>query len=280
MTEIVHCTRDDSVEVLCGYLDRDAAIVLDGALDETTLASLREELSPFFESARPGRNDFAGFHTQRIGALMARSPTCRRLAVDPVVNATCDRFLAPHADGYQLHFTQAVRIGPGEGAQALHRDRGVWGGRVPRRIETQLSTIWAISGFTQDNGATRVVPGSHEWDKDREPEPHEILVAEMEPGSVLIYSGTVLHGGGSNSTDTHRLGVLLHYTLDWLRQEENQYLSCPPEIAKDLPPQLRALMGYSRAHDILGFFSSPTGPGEKGLELADPQRLFDKEALG
>lgn len=280
MPELTHIGVDCSAEAVCEHLERDGAVVIDGALDEAGVDAVLRELSPFFETARSGRNEFAGFHTQRIGALMARSPACRRLALDALVNTSCSRFLGPHADGYQLHFTQAVRIGPEEGAQALHRDRGVWGGRIPRRIETQLSTIWAISEFTEANGATRVVPGSHRWSRDRTPEAHEIVAATMRPGSVLVYTGSVLHGGGSNSTRAHRLGVLLHYTLDWLRQEENQYLSCPPEVAKDLPPELRALMGYSRANEILGFFSAPSGPDGERIELADPERLFDARRSG
>ncbi|MGB0621429.1 MAG: phytanoyl-CoA dioxygenase family protein [Myxococcota bacterium] len=276
MSELTRLARDASATLVCEALDRDGAVIVEGALDPDRIRDLEDELAPFFETARRGTTAFAGFDTQRIGALIARSPTCRALALDPLINDACRDYLGRHADGYQLHFTQAVRIGPGEGAQPLHRDRGVWGGRVPRSIETQLSTIWAVTDFTETNGATRVVPGSQTWAGDRQPEAGEIVPAEMTAGSVLIYSGTVLHGGGTNSSDSHRLGALLHYTLDWLRQEENQYLSCPPEIAKDLSQPLRALMGYARGNEILGFYSDPVGPGEAGVELADPERLFSK----
>ena len=203
VTPLVHLPPDCSHEAVCESLDQDAAVVIDGLLDEAALEAVDRELSPFFETARRGTNDFSGFETQRLGALMARSATCRDMALDRLVNGACRQYLLRHADGYQLHFTQAVRIGPGEGAQPLHRDRGVWGERVPRRIETQLSTVWAISGFTRANGATRVVPGSHRWEKERQPEEHEVVDAEMEPGSVLVYSGTVLHGGGNNTSDSH-----------------------------------------------------------------------------
>jgi len=95
----------------------------------------------------------------------------------------------------------------------------------------------------------------------------------MSAGSLLLYTGTVFHGGGANQTDARRLGVLLHYTLNWLRQEENQYLSCPPEVAKELAPELRALMGYTMGGFVLGFYSSPEGPGGSN-ELAPPEKLF------
>ncbi|WOE75272.1 phytanoyl-CoA dioxygenase family protein [Alterisphingorhabdus coralli] len=262
-----------STEVIHDVLQRDAAVIIEDVLSADQIATIREELAPYLTAADEGNNEFSGFQTRRMGALLARSPTCRELALDPTVNAMCEQFLGPHCDNYQLHFTQAISIGPGESAQPLHRDRGLWGGYIPRRIETQLSTIWAITEFTEENGATQLVPGSQTWDAQREPEPHEIVPAKMKPGSVLLYSGTVIHGGGANQTQQNRLGVLIHYALGWLRQEENQYLSCPPEIAKELKPELRDLIGYSQGGPILGFYSTPGEPGT-GHELADPRMLF------
>lgn len=274
MTGLTYLPATASREDILEVLERDAAIIVEGVLSSAQLTAIDDELAPYLANTSNGRNDFSGHSTKRLGALIARSPTSRELALNDIVNRACVDFLGPHGDGYQLHFTQAVSIGPGESAQQLHRDRGVWGGAIPRRIETQLSTIWAISEFTRENGATQVVPGSQSWDKDRRPQPDEIAYAEMKPGSVLIYSGTVIHGGGENQTDERRLGVLIHYTLNWLRQEENQYLSCPVEIARTLTPELRALIGYSRGGPVLGFYSAPLGPGENGPELADPESLF------
>ena len=259
-----------SIDEICEILEQDAALILENVLSSELLDEVRSELTPYLEASGNGADDFTGFKTQRIGALIARSPACRKLALNSSVNAAAEKYLAPHAESYQLHFTQAVNIGPGESAQVLHRDRGLWGGKIPRRIETQLSTIWAISDFTEANGGTRIVPASHLWEAKREPLDHEIVSAEMAAGSLLIYSGTVIHGGGANvTTDEYRLAVLIHYTLDWLRQEENQYLSCPPEIAKSLEPDLQRLIGYSRGGPVLGFYSTPGAPGE-GFELADP----------
>lgn len=275
MTELTYLPASTTPETICHILSEQAAVIIEGVHSENQLAAIRGDLDPYLQACRQGVNEFAGFETKRIGALIARSPACRELALNHLINASAAQFLAPFGEGYQLHFTQAVCIGPGETAQELHRDRGVWGGKIPRRIETQFSTIWAIDEFTKENGATQVVPGSQHWDKDRVPEPHEIAYAEMEPGSVLLYSGTVIHGGGANKTKASRLGVLIHYTLNWLRQEENQYLSCPPEIAKTLSPELRELIGYSRGGPILGFYSAPSGPETQGPELADPKRMFD-----
>jgi len=185
-------------------------------------------------------------------------------------------YLAEHCDDVQLHFTSAVAIAPGESAQILHRDRGIWGGYVPRQIEPLFSTIWALTPFTKENGATQVVVGSHRWEKKRQPEPDEIAYAEMSPGSVLCYDGTVLHGGGANSTeDETRVGVFLHYTLNWLRQEENQYLSCPPEHAEHLSQELRALIGYAKGGYVLGFYSDPDDESAQH-ESVSPEKLFSQ----
>ena len=156
----------------------------------------------------------------------------------------------------------------------MHRDRGIWGGYLPRKIEPLIGTIWAMTEFTRENGATQVVPGSHLWDKDRKPSENEIATAEMSEGSVLIYTGTVLHGGGANiSKSSHRTGIFLHYALNWLRQEENQYLSCPPHIAKTLSQDLRSLIGYSKGGYVLGFYSDPSNT-EGMYESVSPENMF------
>ena len=147
---------------------------------------------------------------------------------------------------------------------------------MPRQIEPLFSTIWALPPFTQENGATQVVVGSHRWEKKRQPAPDEIAYAEMSPGSVLCYNGTVLHGGGANtSEDETRVGVFLHYTLNWLRQEENQYLSCPPEHAKHLTQELRALIGYAKGGYVLGFYSDPDDDSTQH-ESVSPENLFSE----
>lgn len=273
MTDIVHLPASTSIDAVCDVITEHGGVIVDDVLGTDVLERLDAELTPYLDACAEGRNAFAGFKTKRVGALIARSAACRELALHPLVDGAAAQYLAPWCESHQLHFTQAVSIGRGEGEQMLHRDRGVWGTTLNRSVETQFSTIWALTEFTRANGATQFVPGSHLWDKDRQPTPEEVRYAEMRPGSVLLYNGTVLHGGGRNETDSPRTGVLIHYTLNWLRQEENQYLSCPPDIAAGLEPRLRELMGYSLGGPVLGFYSTPGAPGE-GVELAPPQTLF------
>ena len=273
MGEIKHVSIDTPIETILEILDEDAGLIIDNFLSDQNLESIKNDLKPYLNVTRNGQDEFTGFETKRVGALMARSKTCQDLALDPLINQMAESFLGPHCESYQLHFTSAIQIGPGESSQILHRDRGVWGGYIPRKIETQFSTVWAINDFKKENGATQVVPGSHKWHKDREPLPEEIAYAEMKAGSVFIYTGSVLHGGGTNVTEQPRLGVFLHYAPSWLRQEENQYLSCPPEVAKNFSPELRSLIGYSKGGYVLGFFTDPEDK-EGRLESVSPEKIF------
>ena len=274
--QISHLPADASQEELLHCMAEDGAVIIDDLLGSKRLKALERDLAPFLNKAVYGRDAFTGFHTQRIGALIARSTACGELALDSRMLDAARTYLAAHCDDVQLHFTSAVAIAPGESAQILHRDRGIWGGYVPRQIEPLFSTIWALTPFTQENGATQVVVGSHRWEKKRQPAPDEIAYAEMSPGSVLCYNGTVLHGGGANTTeDETRVGVFLHYTLNWLRQEENQYLSCPPQHAEHLSQELRALIGYAKGGYVLGFYSDPDDDTAQH-ESVSPENLFSQ----
>ena len=274
--QITHLPANAPQEALLRCMAEDGAVIIDEVLDPERLKALDQDLGPFLKNAVYGRDAFTGLRTQRIGALIARSKACGELALEPRMLEAARTYLAEHCDDVQLHFTSAVAIAPGESAQILHRDRGIWGGYVPRQIEPLFSTIWALTPFTQENGATQVVVGSHRWEKKRQPELGEIAYAEMSPGSVLCYNGTVLHGGGANTTTGHtRVGVFLHYTLNWLRQEENQYLSCPPEHAEQLSQELRALIGYAKGGYVLGFYSDPNDDSAQH-ESVSPENLFSR----
>jgi ectoine hydroxylase-related dioxygenase (phytanoyl-CoA dioxygenase family) len=273
MPHLKHVTTDTPSSDILDMIDRDGAVIIDAILSPKATAQFADELAPLLKEAAQGQDSFSGFATTRIGALIARSEICRSLATHPLLLEIAGGLLGKFSPTMQLSLTQAVKIAPGEGAQILHRDRGLWGGHIPRRIETQLGTMIAITDFTHENGATRVVPGSAHWDAKREPAADEIVSAEMKAGSILVYNGTVIHAGGPNSTEKPRLGVLLHYTLGWLRQQENMYLSCPPEIAKNFTPELRRLLGYAQGSPVMGFYSDPAGEHE----LVSPEEIFGDE---
>jgi len=269
-----HLPRNASPDSIVAALDRDGACIIDALAPKALMDEVSGEVMPYIEATGAGRDGFSGFRTTRTGALVARSPAARRLVMNRAILGACDRFLKRACDRYRLHLTQAIRIRPGQEKQPLHRDRLAWGGYLQRTIEPQLNTIWAMTDFTVANGATQVVPGSNQWPEGRDALPEEIAYAEMPRGSALIYSGSVIHGGGANVADHDRIGLNITYALGWLRQEENQYLSCPPAIAATLEPELQALIGYAMGGYALGYFSPPMGPGE------GPETVAPMAALG
>lgn len=267
--ELVTLPADTGIDTVLEVIERDGAAILADVLDPAAVDRVLAEVEPYVEATRNGQDDFSGRLTTRTGALAARSPACRELILHPTVLAAAERFLAPWCTRIQLHLSQIIRLLPGQSAQAIHRDRWAWGTWL-KDIEPQFNTIWALTDFTAENGATHVVPGSTRWPDQRRPEPQEVTQAVMRRGSVLLYTGSVFHGGGANRSSSDRIGANMTYTLAWLRQEENQYLSCPPEIARTLPKRLQDLLGYTLGSYALGYYTPPLPPGE-GPEAVGPE---------
>ncbi len=266
---------DTAPEAIAEIVNRDGAAIITDVLNTGELDAVTSELRPHIDRTPMGNDDFVGTKTQRTGALVARCPTIRPLVTNASILRAGEAFLAPFTKRIILHLTQTIYIHPGQGAQVLHRDRLAWGTYLPQSIEPQFNTIWALTDFTAQNGATRVVPTSNHWDWEKRAEPEEITQAEMAAGSVLIYSGSVLHSGGENRSNDSRLGLNITYCLGWLRQEENQYLSCPPHIAKDLDPELQELLGYTQGEYALGYFSDPESD-EPNRDILPPEMALGR----
>jgi ectoine hydroxylase-related dioxygenase (phytanoyl-CoA dioxygenase family) len=213
------------------------------------------ELEPDLSNTRGGDTEFLGHATRRIGALIARSPKVRGLVTNPLVLDTMDLTLGDHGSTFQIDLTQLIDIGPGEPGQMIHRDQWSFDRfPFPKGFEAEVATMWAVTDFTEEMGATRVIVGSHLWDDEpAEVDPAQSAGAVMSKGSVLLYGGSIYHGGGANHSNVHRIGINIGYSLGWLRQEENQYLACPPDIARTLPEGLLRLMGYQRGAVGLGY---------------------------
>ena len=238
---------DTPSEALGTILERDGCVVLKDFVSKTQVESIMSDLRPYIETTDQSHSDFSGLKTTRTGALMARSPGCRELAIDPRIIGLVETVLGPYANNFQLHVTQVIRLLPGEKAQMPHRDRWAWSqlqlppdaeprvntvlARLMTDIEPQLNTMLALTDFTKENGATRIAPGSTQLPDDETPPEEAFVPAEMTSGSLLVFTGSVFHGGGANTSEHERIGLNIDYTLGWLRQEDNQYLSCPPEIA-------------------------------------------------
>ena len=250
-TTLLRLGPDSSDTDVAASLDEHGYALIEGVLAPDDVAARRAGLEDLFAATPTGRNFFEGYHTQRIYAVFAKTRAFDDLAVHPRLLAALDHALGPH---YQFSAPVALRIGPGEKAQVLHRDEDVY--PLPRPHDpVVVNSMWALCEFTEENGATRLIPGSHRWPEDRRPaeDGRETVGVTMPAGSVLIYLGGLWHGGGANTTDRPRPGLLLEYVVSWLRPQETQLVAVPPEIASELPERLQELLGYNVFPPFLGY---------------------------
>jgi ectoine hydroxylase-related dioxygenase (phytanoyl-CoA dioxygenase family) len=251
----------DPTEKIVEALAADGCAIVTDLASADVLARFEEEMAPYLDATPTGKDDFAGARTRRTGALVARSPAARELVVDPVVLDVTDKLLGPKKSAFQLHLTQVIAIGPGEDGQDIHRDQWAWDFfPFPKGMDVQCNTMWALTDFTEDNGATRVIPGSNRWDDKLRLSYEDTEPAEMAKGSVLLYTGSIYHGGGANRSDHVRKGINITYCLGWLRQEENQYLAVPQDVARTLDEHLLRLIGYGRGAYALGYVGDLKDP--------------------
>jgi ectoine hydroxylase-related dioxygenase (phytanoyl-CoA dioxygenase family) len=237
-----------TVDAVVDALDCDGAVVIERFIDAAKVAALKDELAPRRAETPLGRNEFEGFATRRIYALFAKTRGFDELAIHPLLLGVLDRVLGPH----QLSGPVGIDIGPGESPQGLHRDDIVYPLSWPHP-QVVLNTMWALDDFTEENGATVIVPGSHRTSPDEQPPSTDAVVATMPAGSVMFYVGTVWHGGGANRTSERRLGVILEYVAAWLRAQENHVTAVPADVARGLDPRLQELLGYNIYPPFLGY---------------------------
>ena len=255
-------------EQLADALDAAGCCVVDGAASPATMDVIAEELAVFAPAASIGASDFEGHHTRRTGAPLPRSATFRSIALHPAVIAAGDHVLG-HASTWRFSAAEYIEIGSGESAQRLHRD--VWKyDMVDFGFDVELNGMWAVTDFTDENGATRLVPGSHRLGHDERPTPDDTVPAEMAKGSLLLYTGTLFHGGGANTSGGWRRGLSLQHAVGWLTQSTNQFLECPPAQVADWPDELLRFVGYAKTGNGLGYWRDSEDP----LSAVHPDRDF------
>lgn len=255
MTPLPYLDRADGADAVTAALRTSGACIVRDALDPMARLSLEADLAPWFDSAPCGEGPFFGVRTKRFSALFAKAPRTARLALDDLVLPVAESALGaggPFCDRIQLNLTQAIGIGPGEPAQHLHRDDDFFP-FAHGDADLMINALWTLDSFTAANGATQIAPDSHQWDRRRRASPHELLQAEAPAGAVILWLGRTLHGGGANSTDATRRGVVMSYSVGWLAPAEKLLLSIPPHVARTLPMRLQQLIGYQIHRPNLGW---------------------------
>jgi ectoine hydroxylase-related dioxygenase (phytanoyl-CoA dioxygenase family) len=283
VTEIQRIRFDQPVARILDALSVDGAVIISGLLAPDVLAKLNRELDPWLESTPPARpcvnpaiEWFMGKATRHLTGVAGKSRTfATDVLCNPLLLAVCDAILLPSCARYQLNVAHVLDRGPSSEFQLLHRDQLVWNHLPKPHPELQVASVIALVDFSEANGATRVIPGSHQWPLDRVPSEDETVAAVMDAGDAVVYLGSTIHGGGRNLTvDEFRRGMHLSYVLGWLRTEENNYLSTPLDVVRDLPRQSQELLGYA-AHDAMA-----RGGGYLGaVDVRDPVEMLAQGEL-
>jgi ectoine hydroxylase-related dioxygenase (phytanoyl-CoA dioxygenase family) len=265
--------------------DRRGYLIFERVLPPDRVAEIRAALAPYLERDLTGRNDFEGLKTNRVYALLAKSPLFADLVTHPLALAFAEAELGQSC---LLSALLAINLHPGETAQPWHFDDG--GAKMPRpRPALGISAFWAIDDTTELNGSTEVIPGSHLWDEqaiegaakpadftsrrtpndERDPGSRPDAVKMMMPsGSLAVAKGTLWHRGGANLSDRPRLIITPQYCVGWVRQLENMSLAVPAELAEKLPERARELIGYSIHPPFMGHVNG-----------VHPKRLLQARAM-
>lgn len=247
---------DTDLETTSQALIREGAVIVKALAPIALISRIASELAPQYTAEGDKfHNDFNGYRTRRLGAVLGFAPSTAELIAHPMVVGVAERVLGQHCACVRIGSTTAIEIHPGEGHQALHQDDDFYPLRFPG-VEFQIGAMWALDDFTTENGATRVLPGSH-WtgpNPDIDVTATQPVQAVMPAGSLLLYFGSTWHGGGANNSTRPRSGLINTYALGWLRQEENQYLSVPRTTADQYPEAIRRLMGYQSHGPYLGVY--------------------------
>lgn len=243
----------DSSDII-STLEKDGGVIVSDLVDHKLIDTVARELRPHFDQqGHKFQNDFNGYKTLRLGGILALSRASAELIAHPRVMEVADAVLKPNCTSYRIGSCTGIRIEPGEKDQVLHRDDDFYPIRIPD-VEFQIGVMWALDDFTIENGATRIAPGSQGAGEIANIQAADVVQATMSKGSVLFYLGSTVHGGGANRSSDPRTGLINTYSLGWLRQEVNQYLTIPREIADSYPEHIRRLMGYQAHGEFLGVY--------------------------
>ncbi|MEO2169114.1 MAG: phytanoyl-CoA dioxygenase family protein [bacterium] len=259
---------EQKLEDLVTRIERDGYAILENALAPALVDALAEDLFQIEreEEVVPAKNEFEGSRTVRIYNLLARGKLYEQVPVHAEVLPLVERVLDM---GCLVSSLSSIGIDPGETEQPIHADDQIIALAKPH-VPTVCNSMWALTDFTEANGATRIIPGSHLFGASPElGKPYASVAAEMSKGGVLVWHGSLWHGGGANGSEKRRLGIAMNYCAGFIRQQENQQLGLPRDTVRGFSPRLRELVGYGVYNGLIGH-----------IDKHSPAELLDGNAAG
>ncbi len=280
MTQITTLPSNSSTEDIIEVLEKDGAAIVDGFVSQEWLSEFNSAIQTSidnykpFDYGEPEAEEFLGRQTVRLNGLIRKAPNYIDLITDDRLLTIMDHFLTPNCGQYRLNSSEIIEIHGGETAQELHWDDVIWPAHFwAPDLLLQFNVMIAATDFTESNGATLVVPGSHKWDhSERQPKQNEITQAVMKAGSAVFIPGKTLHGGGNNTDGIKRRAIVASYVLGWLRTQENHFLHTSIDEAMEWPERVRQLLGY----DLYAHYDENIQGGPLGYyEYGSPSALFE-----
>jgi ectoine hydroxylase-related dioxygenase (phytanoyl-CoA dioxygenase family) len=304
MSELPRVAADINPIDLADLFDEHGGVIIENLISADEIELIKNEILLMVKQSPLGLDEFEGKSTTRTGGLIARSKEIRKLVANPLILAMIKDIFGDET-AFQVNQGQLIAIGPGESPQPIHRDDWLYGQfPFPPGYTGIIQSMWALTPFTKENGATLYVPGSHalpeltqivrEGKRDRLDyamnsapgtirfTPDDAVQMTMDEGSVALWSGKLYHGGGNNLSDEVRWGMNIGYTRGWIRQEENQYVSMSPEEFESIDDDMARLLGWNRSgygHGYAGDMQDPLDvargrDGHKGF--GDPESAPNK----
>ena len=270
---------DSSVQAINDALDRDGVVIVEDFCPKAWLDGYNAQVQPLIDdhirtyTGVEMFDDFLGYQTIRLQGLASKTPAFVDVLADTRLLGVMDHLLGPLCTSYMLSAAELIEIRNQETAQRLHTDNNSWPTHIQNMGPLVANAMVALSDFTEDNGATLVVPGSHLWAKGHLPQPEDIAQAVMPAGSVAFFTGDTIHAGGTSTSDQSRRGLSISYCVGWLRPVENHYLNLNIDDVRAMPERARELLGYDvydgtgRGNGVLGYY-----------EMGSPKDLFKDAA--
>jgi hypothetical protein len=250
-------SKDTPAAEILAIVEEDGGVIIEQFLTPDQVRRFNEEIQPAMDALGAGSKnsdefvqEFHGDNTKRLTNLVTISKTFREEIIDhDLLHELGEGVYREESGDWWMTTGQVIEIGPGNKAQMLHRDLEnsyPFIGMGPAGPMVMVNFLIALTDFTEENGATRVIPGSGHWaDYEDRGVPEQTIPAEMKAGDVIFFNGKVVHGGGANVTENElRRGVTIPLQPAFLTVEEAYPFLIDLELVKTLSPRVQKMLGF------------------------------------